>query len=298
MGGLCEDLRAVSPDATRLCTELMADPLHRLDRAEELRNTYGVEIPFLFTDFNPATTDDEETLREVDRFIGATDARLNAAGISFGSQDYIDQFVRATRTFVQDELRVHPEKSPTLNAIDTIRAGKGPCVGIDIVYYGIFLLAKLNPMIQFQFDESSRPGELLLHTRLAFSNKEAPQAPLYIVDAAKGVFGQDVTPEPYVELSPAEFIAVTYVNQLRDKTLPLPTQLERINIALALSQKNSLVQFMALHDAIGYYDAHQDWTTSGRYLREAVSVNPAGEKVLMEKFPQTASRILQTTAPR
>ena len=297
MSDLCEEIRAVSPDATGLCTELMADPQHRLDRADELKNTYGIEIPFLFSDFDPKTTDDEEISGKVDRFIDSTNTKLDMAGVFFGSRDYVEQFVRATRTFVQNELKVRPEKSPTFNAVDTIRTGFGPCVGIDLVYYGIFLLAGLDPEIQFQFIPSEQPGELRLHTRLALSYDDAPSTSRYIVDAAMGVFGERDKDEPYIQLSPGEFIALTYVNQLFEApSLSTDDQLRKVELSLALSESNPQVHFMALCQAIRYYESKRDWANARHYYNEAVLLNPAGEKALCEKFPETTRLVSRITA--
>lgn len=221
------------------------------------------------------------------------------AGVFFGSRDYVEQFVRATRTFVQNELKVRPEKSLTFNAVDTIRTGFGPCVGIDLVYYGILFLAGFDPEIQFLFIPGEQPGELFLHTRLALLYDDSPSASRYIVDAAMGVFGETGKNEPYIQLSPGEFIALTYVNQLFETpSLSTDDQLGKIELALTLSKNNLEVHFGALCQAIRYYESKKDWANARRYYHEAVLLNPAGEKALMEKFPQMASTIPRATASR
>ena len=250
------------------------DPLDVSGMAKALYQNTGIRLPYLFTDYDPATNTDDRMIQEIQDLAGGAEATVTLLDA------IVDHVVTKWNIFpVADAL--------TLGAVETVQAQRGPCQGIAHVYYGAALVAGLNP--QALSVEYLANGESVHHTRAAvpitFGGGDTVD---YTLDGALGIFGPSPEGEITLALSTLDFVSLSYANKWREaRRMGLPVMAEdKHNIETAL--KLAPYHYSILEAGIGYYEFLGEIDQALPLFDRAIEVFPGAIRVLSQTHPQTA----------
>ncbi len=246
--------------------EINKNPLGQWKRAEELDRLTGIQIPYLFNDYNPLTDADqqiEERAREIILSSNNIDTLILRAGHEWQ--------LSAT------------EFLPTADAIGTILEGGGRCQGIDTPYLGLLLMAGFEVFPQgVSYDERGNPVN---HVRLAVNMKDGSTDP-YIVDPARPYFGRKPNGAISVPISFSEFIARWHVNQYwENESVDSSAKRKWIETALKLAP----LSYPVMIAGIDFYTENNNNNLAQTLFEKATAIFPSAESVLQKKYPELFS---------
>jgi len=258
-----------------ISTAISENPAQKMEMARSLHEHTGVQIPFLFTDYDPATPDDAEVYKDVTDKISTIKQNI---GISEDSTLYKSALVAEIRFFVDKELEVRSEEGITFNAFQTVKEQRGNCQGLTNLYYGLFILAGLDARVMSV--EWTALGEPLNHNRVSVDFDGDPDTPEYIVDHALPFFGKSPKKEISTERSLLDFVALTYTNQSRQfPDLTVEEKREMIETALKLSPHNVSVLAAAIqfHQSQGEQEMAEDLFVRARAVYPPLTMEGVGQ---------------------
>lgn len=259
--------------------------------AESLAAKTGIRIPYLFTDYNPETDDDALLEARIAGLAAKLKNRTLREGFKEGTAEYLDLAAKKMAEMLGRDLEVNPyppevigdpARNVTRNAIDTVLAGGGNCMGLSNLDFGVFLYAGLVPQVySVEWDKN---GQSIIHRRIGFP-LDADKGGYYAFDRTMWIFGASPPGEVTVPISDLDFIAQTYVNLLLENPkLSLAERRELLMPALKLAPHN----YQVLVEAARYYNDLGQLKRAGRFYKAALAVYPGTERKLREMFPRLA----------
>lgn len=242
--------------------QINRNPIGERQKAETLARLTGIQIPYLFNDYNPLTNTDEQ-IEERAREITLSSNNIETLIVLAGNEWHL------TAT----------ELLPTASAIGTIIEGGGKCQGIDNPYLGLLLMAGFEVFPQWvSHDERGNP---INHVRLAVDMKDGEANP-YIVDPARPYFGRKPNGASAVPMSFSEFIARWYVNQYWENKSQNPHEKkEAIQTALKLAP----LSYAVMDAGIDFYTTNNNKDLAEILFEKATEIFPSARSVLEEKYP-------------
>lgn len=245
-------------------------PYENLRMALSLKEKTGIKIPYLFTDYNSTTKQDEAVLERVREFVRKKDEELRESGLSKGSREYNIVFVLSIKRFVEFELHIKvAQKAPTLSAARAV-GHETNCHGISNPYYGIYLFAGLNPQF-FTVEWNTSTNDLFEHTRVGIYPDPNKPDYVYVSDPSLGFFGSPPNYQIQVKTSPLNFIAHTYYNELEENPeMSAEEKRKRIELALRVAPDN----YRVLLAALSFYETEEEWPRAVELFAQLLTVYP------------------------
>lgn len=237
---------------------------NEFERARSLYQVTGVKIPYLFTDYNSRTIDDEkiyEKAKEISR-----------------ERNPVQLINNSLATWKLKPLF----ELPTQNALETIQSGGGNCLALDMPYLGLLLLGGFSAHLQsVPYDERRTPQN---HVQIAFRDKEISEDLFF--DPTTGLLGPQSKGLHAVDISFSEVISRWYVNQYREgKKIGSLKKQYLIETALKLAP----LSYTVLEAGINFYSHSGDQPKAEQLYHRALEVYPASASLLENQY-QLAQR--------
>lgn len=177
----------------------------------KLVDKLGFIPPWVFTDLNPQTTEDQRCFEEMK-------AIVDRARHQMGSRKYDSNYVHDMVQTLVEEIKknwplVYNAQVPTaLNAVDMLNKKEKNCLEIVCLFYTLFSLAGLQPqIIELEFDEE---GNSMNHLALALSADPSDSGKILLFDYGNnGYLGEPYSDKIWHPIGLNDLVSEFFINQ-------------------------------------------------------------------------------------